>query len=330
MYNKPMNKKLYISVAVVFVTLMVIGYIVVKSMGGAPVRVEGVLLPAKAVELFYENYLQKEEDKIVMDIYKESPYVTDTFKKSVNSSDKDAILYPSLFCSENKPLGINIHDPVYEGEDKAYVQVDNNFGESGSIFSIELIKDRKNWKIDKVICPAGLQPTEGNELTGEEKVSLFYSNENLFSEGTSDCRLVYPVERTIDRTKLFDSSYREKADAVLRMLFEGPTSGEKSEGYSSPFSDQTAGILNTVRVWQGTAYVDLTDLRSVIPNISASCAGVQFFSQIDKTLMQDGKVNKVIYAINGSPEVFYEFMQYGCQDNVCDPTPFSDPSLPSE
>ena len=43
-------------------------------------------------------------------------------------------------------------------------------------------------------------------------------------------------------------------------------------------------------------------------------------------LKQFGIINKIIYAINGDPQSFYEWLQIGCseENDNCDPTPFQE------
>ena len=85
-------------------------------------------------------------------------------------------------------------------------------------------------------------------------------------------------------------------------------------------------ILKNVKIdTNGVAYVILL-ISSLIPNASTSCGSAQFLSSIDATLKQFGIINKIIYAINGDPQSFYEWLQIGCseENDNCDPTPFQE------
>jgi hypothetical protein len=48
----------------------------------------------------------------------------------------------------------------------------------------------------------------------------------------------------------------------------------------------------------------------VIPNASTSCGSAALLAQLDHTLLQFPAIDATIYSINGSPEAFYEWLQY--------------------
>ncbi len=73
--------------------------------------------------------------------------------------------------------------------------------------------------------------------------------------------------------------------AALKELFKGPTEEEKSQGYTSWFSKKQ-DILKSVKVKNGTAYVNLKDLRPMIPNASTSCGSAEFFAEVETTPQQ--------------------------------------------
>jgi len=134
-------------------------------------------------------------------------------------------------------------------------------------------------------------------------------------DGEEDCSLVYPVERKA-------AEGEEMISTALFHLFSGPTEEEKEAGYSSPFSSDTLYILKWVKVTGGNAYINLKDIREITPNASASCGNQQFEAQIRNTISQFVDVNKLVIAIEGNPEDYYEWNQMGCQDDLCDLTPF--------
>ena len=154
-------------------------------------------------------------------------------------------------------------------------------------------------------------------LPGSKKMTLriFFNNTELNKE--TDCAKVYPVNRQVAKTTAV-------AKAALNELFAGPTTAEKAEGYSSFFSSATKNILKSVKIVNEIAYLNLTDIRPIIPNASASCGSAQFLAEVETTLKQFPTVKKVIFAINGEPQTFYDWIQIGCssENNHCDPTPF--------
>jgi hypothetical protein len=147
-------------------------------------------------------------------------------------------------------------------------------------------------------------------------IKVYFNNINL-NPNLEDCSKVYLLNRIIPKTL-------EVAKAALKELFKGPTEEEKSQGYTSWFSKETQDILKSVKVKNGTAYVDLKDLRPMIPNASTSCGSAEFFAEVEITLQQFPTVAKVIFAIDGKPATFYEWMQIGCyeENDFCDETPF--------
>jgi spore germination protein GerM len=149
------------------------------------------------------------------------------------------------------------------------------------------------------------------------KIKLYFSNSKL-SGNNSDCNKSYPVERTISKTPAI-------ATAALHQLFLGPTAEEVSKGYSSLFSDKTRSILRSVEIANSVAYVNLVDIRQIIPNASTSCGAASFLAQTGATLKQFSTIKKVIYAIDGKTSTFYKWLQIGCgpDNNDCDDTPFS-------
>ncbi len=158
------------------------------------------------------------------------------------------------------------------------------------------------------------QNFENNKETMEIKV--YYSNSKL--NETGDCDIVHPLAREIEKTE-------SVAYLSLKELFKGPTESEKNEGYSSFFSKETEGILKSVEIKDETAYVNLTDIRMIIPNASSSCGSSQLLSQMENTLGQFPSVKRIIFAIEGDPEPFYEWLQLGCssENDYCDKDPFT-------
>jgi hypothetical protein len=69
-----------------------------------------------------------------------------------------------------------------------------------------------------------------------------------------------------------------------------------------------------VRIADRTAYVDLHDLRQLIPGATTSCGSAEFFAQVEATLKQFPTVYRVIFAIEGKPRLFYEWMEMACDE----------------
>jgi len=158
--------------------------------------------------------------------------------------------------------------------------------------------------------------TQTPQTPASTTFSVYFDNENI-NPNAQDCAAVYPLKRTVPYTQTV-------ATAALRELFRGPTSDETAQGYQSLFSERTKEILVGVKVENNTAYVNLKDIRLLVSAASASCGGAQFFAEVETTLKQFTIVTRVVFALEGNPEAFYEWTQIGCspQDNRCDPSPF--------
>ena len=166
------------------------------------------------------------------------------------------------------------------------------------------------------------------EITRSEtmKIKIYFNNSNLDPEFF--CYKVFPVEREILKTQAEGAEPVGRGSAVakaaLEELFKGPSEEEKTQGYISWFSKTTKDILKSVKIENNTAYVDLKDIRQIIPNASSSCGSAEFLAEVETTLKQFPVVNKVIMAIEAKPSTFYEWIQIGCakENDFCDESPF--------
>jgi hypothetical protein len=161
--------------------------------------------------------------------------------------------------------------------------------------------------------------TKGEEQPVVNETGLETKKEGVyfvyFSKGGEDCSRVYPLERKLIADE-------ESISTALINLFFGPTAAEKEAGYNSFFSKETDYILHSVKVRQGVAYVDIKDIRNIMPNASSSCGSAQLLAQIRETLQQFPEINDFRVAIDSEPELFYEWLQIGCQEDLCDRTNF--------
>lgn len=163
-------------------------------------------------------------------------------------------------------------------------------------------------------APAG--PTV--EPSATMVLTLFFGNTEM-NPGILDCSKVFPVERVVPAAP-------EPAETALLYLFAGPTEEERAEGYVSTFSPATRSVLKGIRIERDTAYVNLVDLRPILSSVSSSCGSSAFFAEVETTLKGATPVSRVIYAIDGDPATFYEWVQLGCSadNDFCDRSPFAD------
>ncbi len=156
----------------------------------------------------------------------------------------------------------------------------------------------------------------------DQAVSRFnvYFNNDVMTNGKTVCDVVFPVPRSSPYTS-------NTTVAALEVLFHGPTPDERSQGYRSFFSEKTTGLLKRLKIEARTAYVDLYGGYEELAGVTSSCGSAEFFSQIQRTLGEFPAIDRIIYAIEGDPEVFYNWMELECDmsNNNCDPAPFAAP-----
>jgi spore germination protein GerM len=147
-------------------------------------------------------------------------------------------------------------------------------------------------------------------------VQVYFNNDRLAARA-DDCATVFAVPRQLPKTAGL-------ATAALNQLFAGPTEAERAAGYRSPFSATTAGLLRGVHVEHGIAYVNLNDPRPLLAGATSSCGAAELRTQLERTLRQFPTVRRVIFAIDGEPRAFYEWMGESCDlsNDRCDATPF--------
>ncbi len=135
-------------------------------------------------------------------------------------------------------------------------------------------------------------------------IKVYFSNEKL-NPNIDDCNKVYPVTRKIPKTSAI-------AKAALEEMFRGVTKEEEAKGYGSIPAAESNGILKSINVKNGAAYVNFTKLiLEQMGNATTSCGGGQYFGMIEKTLTQFPTIKKVYYAVEGDTNEFYEWVQVG-------------------
>jgi hypothetical protein len=93
------------------------------------------------------------------------------------------------------------------------------------------------------------------------------------SGSESDPGRVVPVSRTVPRSL-------KVVTAALNELLRGPTTREGAAGYWSFFSDDTAGMLRSVRVTGGTGFADFRDVQRLLPNATSSYGSTALLAEL--------------------------------------------------
>lgn len=107
-----------------------------------------------------------------------------------------------------------------------------------------------------------------------------------------------------------------KADlpTALSWLVRGPTEVERAAGIRSWFSEETAHVLRSATVDEhGHATVDFDDLRPYIGNAGTSTGSTLLLMELNGTVFQFPEIQSVEYRMEGSCDLFGEWIQYGCQ-----------------
>ena len=150
-----------------------------------------------------------------------------------------------------------------------------------------------------LLTACGSSPTPPSRDIPE---SAFQTIKVYFNNDANDCSSLAPLERAVPKIKDIET-------IALKNLFRGPSEDEKKAGHTSFFSAETSGILLSFHGAEGTAYVNLTDIRETIPNASSSCGSAMLLAEMDATIKQFGTYSNTLYAINGSSQDFYEWLQ---------------------
>lgn len=142
-------------------------------------------------------------------------------------------------------------------------------------------------------------PTQANGKSGE--ISLFYtcSGDVLPSSPRAVLREIPSSEAQVK--------------AALEELVKGPTAEEQAQGFSSFFSNQTAGMVKSVTVTdEGRAVVDFADVRDKMPNASTSAGSGQLIQELSKTIFQFDQIKEVEFRFDGSCDAFFHWLQSDC------------------
>jgi len=113
---------------------------------------------------------------------------------------------------------------------------------------------------------------------------------------------VFGVERQVAFPRVLRGAMTE--------LLQGPTPDEQTAGYTSWFSDDTAGLLQAVEITDRVAHISFdAALPEIIPNASSSAGSTALLAALDATATQFPTVDAAIYSLDGDTTAFYEWLQ---------------------
>jgi len=278
---------------------------------------EGESDAKRAVEDFYTWYLGRETSPLASGSYKNSQYLSigwiANVEELVVSFDKGG--FDPFVCAQDIPGAFTVGS-VDERGDNAQATVDMVYGATVRSVPVKLAYEAEEWRIVSVEC-GDVQNDVSEKVT---QTIVYFHNPARVPDGEDDCRAVYGVERTLASS----ATPTARAHWALTELFRGPTEEEAGRGFTSFFSEATDGLLKEVRVEGAVAYVNMADIRTVVPNASTSCGSVSLMTEMEETLKHSREITKVIFAIDGDTQAFYDWVQIGCapENNNCDNTPF--------
>lgn len=159
------------------------------------------------------------------------------------------------------------------------------------------------------------------------EIKIFFSDENN-NEGLVDCDKTRAVIRTIPETENI-------AYSAIEQMFIGPTEEEMNDGLIriNANDEKISDVIKRIFVIDNTVYIDWYDFsqqNSVSDDkpffYNSSSGGCNVIPPIENTLKNLPDIENVIYAFEGDPEKYYNWIQIGCapeeSENKCDPTPF--------
>jgi spore germination protein GerM len=152
---------------------------------------------------------------------------------------------------------------------------------------------------DRDAAPPTDGATDPEVESGTATVEVYFTNTDRGADTE-----VFAVERDVDLPRVLSGA--------LQALLEGPTAAEQEQGYWSWFSEETAGMLLSVRLDAGVAEVSFDPaLQTVIPNASTSAGSTALLGALDATTLQFPTVDEVVYSFDGDVDAFYEWLQRG-------------------
>lgn len=262
--------------------------------------------PTSVISRFYDWYLAYEGNPLADRAYKDSPYLTSKLKSNIdNLRYSNEFQADPFLCAQDKPLSYSV-GLAEVGNNRISVETYLNFSSSIRSLHISLENSGDNWLIDQIECGQNISQNPEADKTA----IIYFANPTKEPADNPDCSLTYGVERSI--TYNSPDEYLVKS---LQELFKGPTAAEVDQGFTSFFSADTADILTDLKIQNGTVYLNLKDIRPLIPNASTSCGSQALLSQIEETIKHTREFDRVIITIDQDAQAFYDWLQLGCQES---------------
>ncbi len=124
--------------------------------------------------------------------------------------------------------------------------------------------------------------------------------------GEDPCSSTVLVERLIDETD-------DPIAAAYELLVAGTTDQDPRDA-ASWFSAATAGSVRSVTLHDDLLVVDFEEVILTLDNASTSCGSEALLAQLNGTAFQFPHVQRVTYALEGSCDAFFGWLQRDCHE----------------
>ena len=143
---------------------------------------------------------------------------------------------------------------------------------------------------DRASLTVNLKPYESVAEEENVDVKVFFPNSKL-NPDMEDCKLVYPVTRTIPKTEAI-------AKATLEELIKGLTQEDKDDAY---FTNMNSNVkILGLSIENKVARVDFS--KELEEGVAGSCKVESIRAQIEETLKQFDNIDSVVISVEGKTE----------------------------
>lgn len=262
------------------------------------------------VSSFYEDYIAGKKG------WRNDHRVSEDLKGRMRAEQELQVMGGAdpVLCAQDFPSSWQLKQ-ILANNQSASFSVQLEYGTSVRPVIVTATKAGAQWQISNIDCSAAQTPVERN--TNVSTAIIYFNNaQRVTDDADISCGLVYGVERAVPSGGNYYSD-------IVKELFKGPSDSEILEGYVSSFSSDTEGALIGVNIKDKTAFINMKDIRDLIPEASTACGGEALLAQIEQTVKDRREIETVVLAIEGDPQTFYEWIQMDCPDGVaCDPSLF--------
>jgi len=143
---------------------------------------------------------------------------------------------------------------------------------------------------DYASLTVNLKPYKPVEEPQSLETKIFFANVKL-NEETSDCKIVYPVSRSLQNVAGIER-------LAVEELIKGPTEEEKAEGYISEINPNVKVLGLSIE--DGVARVDFS--KELEEGVAGSCKVESIRAQIEETLKQFDNIDSVVISVEGKTE----------------------------